>query len=74
MAESHFRSIIKALTWRAGGTVVTFMVVWIWTGDISTATGIGVLDTIIKIGAFYFHERIWNRLHFGKEKPPEYNI
>lgn len=29
--ESHYRSIVKAISWRAGGTVVTFAVAWILT-------------------------------------------
>ena len=72
--ESHIRSIAKAMTWRAGGTVVTFAVAWILTRKFELAAQIGVLDTAVKIGAFYFHERLWNRLNFGKEKPPEYEI
>ncbi len=72
--ESHFRSIVKAITWRAGGTVVTFAVAWILTREFKLAAQIGVLDTVIKIGAFYFHERAWNQLSFGKKKPPEYQI
>lgn len=72
--ESHYRSIAKALTWRAGGTVVTFAVAWIFTGNVSLSAGIGLLDTLVKVGAFYVHERMWNRLSFGKLKPPEYQI
>jgi len=72
--ESHYRSIVKAITWRVGGTLVTFVVAWIITGSLSIATGIGLIDTVIKIGAFYAHERLWNRLKFGKQKPPEYQI
>jgi len=72
--ESHIRSIAKAITWRAGGTIVTFTVAWILTKELELAARIGILDTIVKIGAFYSHERIWNRLNFGKHKPPEYQI
>ncbi|KPK44447.1 MAG: hypothetical protein AMJ65_03075 [Phycisphaerae bacterium SG8_4] len=72
--ESHFRSIAKAITWRAGGTIVTFAVAWILTGSVELAAQIGVLDTAVKIGAFYAHERMWNRLSFGKQKQPEYQI
>lgn len=72
--ESHVRSIAKAVTWRAGGTVVTFAVAWILTGNLRLSAGIGLGDTVIKIGAFYAHERLWNRLSFGKQKPPEYEI
>jgi uncharacterized membrane protein len=72
--ESHYRSIVKAITWRTGGTVVTFAVAWILTHELTLAAGIGLLDTTIKIGAFYVHERIWNRLQFGRKKPLEYQI
>ena len=72
--ESHIRSIAKAITWRTGGTVVTFIVAWSFTGNLRLATGIGLIDTVVKVGAFYAHERLWNRLQFGKQKAPEYQI
>ena len=72
--ESHYRSIVKAITWRAGGTVVTFAVAWILTGNVSLSAGIGLLDTVIKIGAYYVHERLWIRVKFGRLKRPEYEI
>ena len=72
--ESCYRSITKAITWRLGGTVVTFTVAWILTRELPLAAGIGLLDAVIKIGAFYIHERIWNRVSFGRLKPPEYQI
>ena len=72
--ESHIRSIAKAITWRTGGTVVTFGVAWILTRSFELAAQIGVLDTVVKLCAFYAHERVWNRLNFGKKKPPEYQI
>lgn len=72
--ETHYRSILKAVTWRAGGTVVTCGVAWIMTDSIELAARIGLLDTAVKIGAFYFHERFWNKVRFGKMKEPEYQI
>jgi uncharacterized membrane protein len=72
--ESHIRSIAKAITWRIGGTVVTFMVAWVVTRELSVAAGIGLLDSVIKIGVFYVHERLWIRVKFGKLKKPEYEI
>ena len=74
MTETHYRSIVKAITWRTGGTIVTFTVAWVLTGKFELAAQIGVLDTAVKLGAFYFHERMWNRSSFGKQKPPEYQI
>jgi uncharacterized membrane protein len=72
--ETHLRSITKAISWRAGGTAVTFAVTLLISGEIDLALKVGLLDTLVKIGAFYFHERIWHRIGFGKIKPPEYQI
>ena len=72
--ETHYRSIAKAVTWRMGGTVVTCFVAWVLTGSLDLAAKIGILDTIVKIGAFYAHERFWNRVRFGKMRQPDYEI
>ncbi len=74
MVETRLRSVIKAISWRAGGTIVTCIVAWLVTDNFDIATRIGILDTVIKVGVFYAHERFWNRVNFGKRKPPEYNI
>jgi uncharacterized membrane protein len=72
--ETHLRSIVKAITWRIGGTLVTFLVTLAISKEIELAAKVGLLDTLVKIGAFYFHERLWHRVNFGKLKPPEYQI
>lgn len=72
--ETHLRSILKAVTWRAGGTIVTFAIALLLIRKVEVAAKIGVLDTLIKILAFYAHERMWNRLKIGKKGPPEYQI
>ena len=72
--ESHFRSIVKAVTWRVGGTLVTFVVAWILTKKLELSLQIGMVDTVIKIGVFYAHERVWEKIRFGRKKFPEYQI
>ena len=72
--ESHTRSIAKALSWRFIATLVTMLVAWLFIGTIETALKIGILDTLIKLAAYYFHERAWVRLSFGKLEQPEYQI
>ena len=72
--ESHYRSVVKTITWRILATSITFSVAFILTGELEKAAEIGILDTLIKLGVYYSHERLWNRLGFGKPKPPEYQI
>lgn len=72
--ESHVRTIMKALSWRFVATLITFTVAWIVTGELAFAAEIGIADTIIKLGAYYFHERTWIHVEFGTLKRPEYEI
>ncbi len=72
--ESHFRTITKTLSWRFVATLITFSVAWLVTGKLTFAVEIGVADTLIKLGAYYFHERLWIRVKFGKLIRPEYEI
>ncbi|MHC4424026.1 MAG: DUF2061 domain-containing protein [Planctomycetota bacterium] len=65
---------MKAFSWRLVATLVTFTVAWFATGKLTLAVEIGVADALIKLGAYYFHERLWIRVKFGKVKRPEYQI
>ncbi len=72
--ETRARSIIKALTWRVTALLITTGVVWLVTGKVELAVEIGLLDTLIKLGVYYGHERCWLKVRFGRAKPPEYQI
>jgi uncharacterized membrane protein len=76
MAENHYRSVVKAISWRATGTVDTILISFLITGQASAAFKIGFVELFTKIALYYVHERIWNRLSFGrlKEKTEEYSI
>lgn len=72
--ESHIRTLAKAFSWRFIATLVTFTVAWLATGKLTLAAEIGLADTMIKLGAYYLHERTWIRIKFGKLRKPEYEI
>lgn len=65
--ESHTRSIIKTITWRVIATVTTFSLVWIFTGDVTTAFEVGGIEVFIKLLFYFLHERAWNHIHWGKQ-------
>ncbi len=72
--DTHFRSVVKALSWRFLATTITMVVAWIITDSLTIAAEIGVADTIIKLAVYYLHERLWFKIPLGKAKPPEYQI
>jgi uncharacterized membrane protein len=76
MHEKHYRSIVKAISWRLTGTIDTIVVSFIVSGRIKVALTIGFVELFTKIFLYYLHERAWNRISFGrvKDKAPEYSI
>lgn len=66
MKEYHRRSIVKAISYRFTGTFITVLVVFVFTGKLSLSIGIASVETTIKIAIYYFHERLWNKMHWGK--------
>jgi uncharacterized membrane protein len=75
MTEKHYRSIVKAISWRATGTVDTILISFLITGHAKWALSIGFVELFTKVFLYYVHERIWNKLSFGRVKgKEEYSI
>jgi uncharacterized membrane protein len=72
--DSNARSIVKAVSYRILGSSVTGLIFFVLTGKGSLSFGAGALDMVLKVGAYFVHERIWDRIEFGRSKPPEYEI
>lgn len=66
-SERPSRSIAKAVSWRIVGTLDTIGISWILTGEADTALAIGSVELVTKMILYFGHERIWNRIKFGKE-------
>lgn len=72
--ETRRRSLAKALSWRVFATLITMTVAFSLTKEIAFAVEIGLLDTFAKIAIYFAHERIWQRIPYGKLKAPDYEI
>ena len=53
------RHIVKSISWRIAGTIDTFLLSYILTGNISFGLSISGIDFFSKLLLYYFHERIW---------------
>jgi uncharacterized membrane protein len=69
--DEHRRSIAKGISWRITGTIDTMVVAFFITGDYSKALSIGATEIITKVFLFYLHERVWQRVQFGRLRPGE---
>ena len=61
----------KALSWRTTGTLDTMLIAFVITGRLKLAMSIGVVELVTKFCLYYLHERIWDRIPFGRERVPE---
>jgi uncharacterized membrane protein len=74
--ERKRRSIVKTISWRTIGTIDTILISWLVVGDINFAVTIGGVELFTKMALYFFHERAWNKISFGRVKhtPIEYEI
>lgn len=64
--EAHSRSFVKAVTWRALGSLDTFVISYFVTGKLVFAASIASAETVTKIVLFYLHEQAWARVPWGR--------
>ena len=57
--DPHTRSVLKAVTWRILATTATILIVFAFTGKLALSAGVGVVEVIIKLILYYYHERVW---------------
>lgn len=72
--ETKRRSVVKALSWRVLAAVITTSVAFVMTGQLDFAAKVGIIDTAIKLGVYFMHERIWNRIDYGRASAPDYEV
>jgi adenylylsulfate kinase len=66
-SDSHARSLVKAISWRAVGTTETFLISWVITGQIVTAGGIAGIQAVLSTLLYWAHERAWLRIKWGQK-------
>lgn len=74
MSEYHKRSMMKTISWRIIATLTTMTIVFLFTGKVALAAGVGMVEVITKMLFYYLHERTWNRIIWGKLKHPLANL
>ncbi len=64
--EKPLRSVVKSVSWRVIGTLDTILISWLITGQVTLALSIGTIELFTKMLLYFFHERIWNLISWGK--------
>ena len=67
--KSSVRHLFKTITWRVIASLTTFVLAYFFFKDdpsaIEKATGIALVETVLKMFFYYVHERLWHGSKYG---------
>ncbi len=67
--DTHLRSVVKGISWRILATCVTMIVVFLYYDEWTAAALVGLMDALTKVVLYWGHERLWQRLTWGRILP-----
>lgn len=65
--EKTSRSLLKSISWRILGTIDTIIISYLITNTLEFALRIGFVELLTKMGLYFLHERLWNKIKWGKK-------
>jgi uncharacterized membrane protein len=66
LSDTNTRSLVKTISWRITGSLSTFIISYIISGDFKVAGSIAVIQITANTILYYGHERIWNLIGWGR--------
>jgi uncharacterized membrane protein len=64
--DSHLRSVVKGVSYRLFGSLLTAILSYFVTGSVKTATLVGTAEMTVKVLLYWGHERAWARIRWGR--------
>ena len=68
MSDTSQRSLVKTISWRLTGSGATFLISYLIAGNFTVASTIAVIQLISNTVLYFLHERLWNRIRWGRTK------
>ena len=72
--ETNIRSVVKGVTWRILATTTTIVIVYTFFGRLDLAIAAGMIETVLKVGLYWVHERAWFKIRWGKKRIEPFNL
>ena len=66
--EHWKRSLVKAISYRLIIIALDMTAIYLFTGRLDIALEFMIISNVYTSIAYYFHERIWNKIGWGKTK------
>lgn len=64
--ETLPRSIVKTISYRVVILILDFVSIYLFTGQLKVALGFMIVSNIYTTLGYFFHERIWDKIKWGK--------
>jgi uncharacterized membrane protein len=61
------RTLAKTVSYRFIVVVLDFIAIYLFTGKLLTAVGFTIVSNIYTSIVYYYHERIWDKIKWGKK-------
>ena len=68
--ETRPRAWVKSFVWRILGIVILGAISWLVTHSWKEMTIITIIFHGVRVILYYFHERVWERIHWGRIAHP----
>lgn len=65
--ETKARSLLKSLFWRIIATLNNFTISYLYLHKVNESIAMAILANICGLILYYFYERIWNNIKWGKK-------
>jgi len=64
--ETLRRSVVKTISYRVTILILDFVCIYLFTGKMEIALGFMIVSNVYTTIAYFFHERIWGKIQWGK--------
>lgn len=64
--ETLGRSVLKTVSYRVAIMSLDFLSIYLFTGKVKIAIGFMIASNVYTTIAYFMHERIWDRIKWGK--------
>lgn len=68
IVETHKRTVVRMISYRLTAWVFTILWTYLFTGNLSEATGFATILHLLLSIDYYIHERIWLKIKWGFKK------
>ncbi len=72
--DTNTRSIVKGISWRLIATTTTIIIVYVFFERLDLAIAAGLIETVLKVGLYWAHERAWFKINWGRKKIEPFNL